>query len=324
MRCRRNIDMEKANQHLVILDADTLGYCPNLPELYSVVPTTVYGQTKTEEVLERIHNASAIITNKVVISSAIMEASPKLAYIGVAATGMNNIDLDAAKEKGIQVTNVAGYSTKGVAQHTLALALSLWQRLSLHHNKVQSGEYGASGQFSSLEKPFQDLEGKTWGIIGLGTIGHQVAKLAEALGCKVVYHSVSEKTQDVSWLHLSLLELLSQSDVVSLHLPLSSASSNLISVKTFSFFKKTAILVNTARGGIVNERDLVKALNEGLLAAAALDVFESEPLPADSPLLSIQNPDILLLSPHVAWASEESRFRLVEGLLHNFKHWLAQ
>jgi lactate dehydrogenase-like 2-hydroxyacid dehydrogenase len=315
--------MEKVNQHLVVLDTDTLGNCPNLPELYSLVPTTVYGQTKTEEVPERIQNASAIITNKVVISSAIIEASPKLAYIGVAATGMNNIDLVAAKKRGIQVTNVAGYSTNGVAQHTLALALSLWQRLSFLHHKVQSGEYAASGMFTCLEKPFQDLEGKTWGIIGLGTIGHQVAKLAEALGCKVVYHSVSGTKQNVTWRHLELNELLSQSDLVSLHLPLSLASKNLISAKTFSFFKKAAILVNTARGGIVNEVDLIKALNEGLLSAAALDVFETEPLPADSPLLQIQDPDKLLLSPHVAWASEESRFRLVEGLIHNFKTWLA-
>ncbi|ACN98246.1 glycerate dehydrogenase (NADH-dependent hydroxypyruvatereductase) (hpr) (gdh) (hydroxypyruvate dehydrogenase) (glyoxylatereductase) (hpr-a) [Sulfurihydrogenibium azorense Az-Fu1] len=305
---------------LAILDAKTLGDDIDLNIFRDFGYIEIYPITKTkEETIERVKDKNIIITNKVIIDKDVMDNAPYLKLICVAATGYNNVDINYAKQKGIAVTNVAGYSTNSVVQHTFAMLFYLLENLRYYDDYVKSGEYSKSPIFTHLDRPFWELNGKTWGVIGLGTIGKKVAQVAESFGCDVIYYSTSGKNLDQTYPHKGLDELLSISDIVSIHAPLNEYTKNLITYDKIKLMKKTAILLNLGRGGIVNERDLAKALDEGLIAAAGLDVLEKEPIDPDNPLLFIKNKDRLLITPHIAWTSIEARQTLVKEIYLNIE-----
>lgn len=304
---------------IVFLDASTVGDVPNMESLNELGNVTLYEVTKLGETEERIRDAEVIITNKVVINRQLMSGASKLKLICVAATGMNNIDRDAAEELGIPVKNVAGYASNSVAQSTFAMILHLMQGIPYYDSYIKSGEYSKSPIFTHLGQSFNEIAGKQFGIIGLGSIGRKVASIAEAFGANVVYYSTSGKNTEQPYTLLGLSELLKSSDFVSIHAPLNEQTKNLIGYKEMKQMKPSAILINTGRGGIVNEQDLAKALDDALIAGAALDVFEREPLPSGHPLLRIQNPDRLVMTPHMTWSSVEARVELIEGVKRNIE-----
>lgn len=305
-------------KNIVVLDGKTLGNV-NLESLSEFGKVTYYETTKPEEVRDRVKDANIILTNKVVLNESNLSLAKDLELICETATGFNNIDIKYAKERGIAVTNVAGYSTPTVAQHTFATLLHLYDKISYYDNFVKSGEYSRSGLFTNLDKPFNDIEGKVWGIVGLGAIGRKVASIAEAFGAKVVYYSTSGKNNNSDYKRVGLDELLTNSDIISVHAPLNEATEGLFNYTNLKRMKKSAILINMGRGPIVVDEDLAKALDEEVIAGAALDVFTVEPTPIDNPLLSIKNKDRLVLSPHIAWASVEARERLFNDLIENIR-----
>ena len=307
---------------IVFLDTKTVGDDIDLSIFKDFGEFIAYPITKEDEVIERVKDADVIITNKVIIDKKVMDNAPNLKLICVAATGYNNIDVKYAKEKGIAITNVAGYSTESVVQHTFALLLYLLEHLRYYDDYVKSGEYAKSEIFTHLGKPFWEINGKTWGIIGLGTIGRRVGEVAESFGAKVIYSSTSGVKRKEKYPEYSLDELLKVSDIVSIHAPLNEKTKNLITYEKLKLMKPTAILLNLGRGGIVNEKDLAKALNEGLIAGAGLDVLEKEPINPDNPLLKIKNKDRLFITPHIAWTSIEARKRLINEIYENIKAFL--
>ena len=284
---------------------------------------TGYEVTSPEQVLERCADAEVVISNKVVLDAAIISSLPKLRLICVAATGMNNIDLNAAAEHGVEVRNAVGYSTYSVAETTICSALSLLREVTYYDNYFKSGEYAKSERIFNFDRPTAQLRGKRWGIIGMGNIGREVARLAEAFGCDVAYYSTSGVERNEAYNKLSLNELLNSSDVISIHCPLNERTQNLISAEELAMMKKSAILINVARGGIVNEAALAEALNNGNLRGAALDVFTSEPL-RESPLYNLKDPYRLLASPHNAWSSVEAIDRLIACIAGNIQEYITK
>ena len=282
-----------------------------------------YETTLPDQVLEHCADAEVVISNKVVLNAAIIASLPKLRLICVAATGMNNIDLNAAAEHGVEVRNAVGYSTYSVAETTICSALSLLREVTYYDNYFKSGEYAKSERIFNFDRPTAQLRGKRWGIIGMGNIGREVARLAEAFGCEVAYYSTSGVERDEVYNKLSLNELLNSSDVISIHCPLNERTQNLISAEELAMMKKSAILINVARGGIVNEAALAEALNNGNLRGAALDVFTTEPL-RESPLYNLQDPYRLLASPHNAWSSVEAIDRLIACIAGNIQKYTAK
>ena len=303
---------------IVILDGKALGDV-ELEKLKEIGEVFYYDTTLENEVSDRIKDANIVLTNKVVLNRENLIEAKNLEFIAEVATGFNNIDIDYAKERGVAVANVAGYSTTAVVQHTLATALALFDEVLFYDNFVKSGQYSASGLFTCLDKPYYEIEGKIWGIIGLGNIGRRVAKIAEAFGAKVIYYSTSGKNSSEEFERVSLDELLKQSDVISIHAPLNNNTLGLINYEALCKMKKSAILINMGRGPIVVEKDLAKAIDEEEIRGAALDVFEIEPIKEDNELLNIKNKDRLILSPHIAWASVESRDRLFKEVVENIK-----
>lgn len=303
---------------IVVLDAITLGNV-DFDKLKEFGEVILYDKTKVEDVEERIKDASIILTNKVVLNKDNLKDAEKLEIICETATGFNNIDVEYAKSKNIAVTNVAGYSTPTVAQHTFATLLHLYDKIGYYDEFVKSGEYSKSGMFTNLDRPFNDIEGKTWGIIGLGNIGKKVAKIAEAFGAKVVYYSTSGKNNNSEYKRVELDELLSESDIISIHSPLNKNTKGLFNYDNLKKMKKTSVLINMGRGPIVVEEDLAKAIDENIISGAALDVFSVEPMPENSPLLKIKNKEKIVMTPHIAWASIEARERLFNDLIENIK-----
>ncbi|MEM9526266.1 MAG: NAD(P)-dependent oxidoreductase [Bacteroidota bacterium] len=280
-----------------------------------------YEDTAPYETVQRLEGANIAISNKVIIDAAAMAQLPDLKLICVAATGMNNVDLTAAEQRGIPVRNVSGYSTNSVAQLTITMLFTLAMDLIHLNQSVYDGTYGNGASFSYLRQPFYELGGARYGIIGMGTIGRRVAELATAYGAKVVYHSTSGRNTDQGYPHVSLEELLTTSEVISLHCPLNDRTRNLIAYPELMKMKSSAYLINVARGGIVNEADLARGLNENQLAGAACDVYTQEPIPADHPYLSVQEPHRLLLTPHMGWASVEARMELLAGVRENIRRY---
>lgn len=301
---------------IVILDGKTLGDL-DFDRLKEFGDVTYFDTTNPKEVKERIKEAHIVLTNKVVLNEANMNEAMNLELICETATGFNNIDINYAKTKGIAVTNVAGYSTNTVAQHTFATALALYDKLFYYDNYVKSGDYAKSGLFTDLSKPFYELEGKTWGIIGLGAIGKRVAKIGEAFGVNIIYYSTSGRNHSDEYKQVSFSELLSKSDIISIHAPLNDNTKGLMNYATFKQMKKSSILINMGRGPIIVEEDLAKAIDENIIAGAALDVFEVEPMSEANPLIKIKNKENLILTPHIAWASVEARGRLFNEVLNN-------
>jgi glycerate dehydrogenase len=281
-----------------------------------------YNMTRPEEVLERCKGAEIVIANKVVLSAEIMRALPCLKLICVAATGMNNVDLVAAAELGIEVRNAIGYSTYSVAETTLCSALALLREVVYYDEYFHSGRYAKSDRPFNFDRPTSQIRGKKWGIIGLGNIGREVARLASAFGCEVSYTSTSGVARKEEYPALPLEDLLAESDIVSIHAPLNAKTLNLIDKRELSLMKPSAILINVARGGIVNEEALAAALDGGVIRGAALDVFSTEPL-TDSPLYRIKERHKLLASPHNAWSSDDAIDRLIGCIAKNIEEFLG-
>ncbi|MDU5263263.1 MAG: D-2-hydroxyacid dehydrogenase, partial [Clostridium celatum] len=300
----------------VILDGKTLGDI-SLEKLSEIGEVKYYDTTDISEVKERVREANIVLTNKVVLNRENLSEANNLEFIAEVATGFNNIDIEYAKEKGIGVANVAGYSTNAVVQHTFAATLALLDEITYYDNYVKDGKYSKSGLFTCLDKPYYEIEGKTWGIIGLGNIGRKVAKIAEAFGAKVVYYSTTGNNSNDEFSRVSFDELLSKSDIISIHAPLSKNTLGLLDYEALCKMKNSAILVNMGRGPIVVEEDLARAIDENKIRGAALDVFEVEPININSPLLTMKNKDKIILSPHIAWASVEARERLFNEVIEN-------
>lgn len=304
--------------NIVLLDAKTLGDDLDISALESFGTLTVYQTTSKEETLERIQIADIVITNKVVITANMMEETPRLKLICIAATGMNNVDLDAAKFKGIEVKNVAGYSTKSVVQHTFAMALYLLEKMAYYDAVVKDASWTESGLFTDVSRPFYEISGKRWGIIGLGTIGQEVAKIATAFGAEVSYHSTSGKNLNHAYPHQSLEFILRDCDIISIHAPLNDDTYNLINENNLPYIKEDAILLNLGRGGIINETDLAFELDRRTLYAG-VDVLEQEPMTLNNRLNEVKHKERLLITPHMAWASIEARKKLLEGIVENIR-----
>ncbi len=310
--------------NIVFLDAKTVGSTPNLKKLNELGEITYYPSTQPGQTADRIKDAEIVITNKVVLDETLIRDAKNLKMIAIAATGMNNVDLDAAEKYGIPVHNVAGYATQSVTQSVFAMLFHLMQDLAYYDQFVKSGRYSKSDIFTNMERSFHELAGKRFGIIGMGTIGRKVAEIAQAFGTEVVYFSTSGRNTDQPYKHLDLDELLKSSDIVSIHAPLNKNTDNLIHYDRLKLMKPTAYLINTGRGRIVNESDLAKVLNEKMIAGAGLDVFEQEPIQADNPLLRIDESHRLVLTPHITWSSVEARTELIEGVYHNIDQFMKR
>ncbi|MFI3282518.1 MAG: NAD(P)-dependent oxidoreductase [Rikenellaceae bacterium] len=304
---------------IVFLDQYSISSC-DLTELQSLGEYRGYELTATaKEVVERAADAEVIISNKVVLDEEIISQLPHLKLICVAATGMNNIDLDAALKFGIEVRNAVGYSTHSVAEATLSSALALYRQVSYFDRYFKSGNYSRSEKLFIFDRPIHQLHGKKWGIIGLGNIGREVARLAIAFGCEVAYTSTSGVTRDELYEKKSLKELLSWADVISLHSPLNNQTKGLIGASEFAQMKHSAIIINVSRGGIIDEDALADALNNNIITGAAIDVFRNEPIEPSSKLLTLNDPDRLLSSTHNAWAAEEAIEALVWSIIKNIR-----
>lgn len=304
---------------IVVLD----GYTENPGDLdwngfAEMGEVTVYDRSEEAQVAERIQDADAVIVNKVRMTRELMEAHPKLRYIGVLATGYDVVDIEAARELHIAVTNVPGYGTDTVAQYAIALLLEVTSRIGHHAARVKEGEWARNADWCFWEYPLLELSGRTMGIIGYGRIGRRVGEIARALGMKVLFHDAFAQ-EDGSGEKVSLVELLQRSDVVSLHCPLTKENDSLINKKTLAMMKSHAILINNARGKLINECDLAQALQDGTIYAAALDVVREEPIRSDNPLLECDN---CLITPHISWASKEARSRIMDTAAENLAEFL--
>ena len=276
---------------------------------------TVYDRTAPKDVIARIGDAPIVITNKTVITREIFDACPAIRYVGVLATGYNVVDIAAARERGIIVTNVPAYSTQAVAQFTMALLLEICHHVGRHSDSVHAGKWSACQDFAYWDYPLIELAGKTIGIIGYGRIGQATAKAAQALGMKVIAYSRHGQGEP----YVPLEELYARADVISLHCPLTAENTGMINRETIAKMKDGVILLNTARGALINEEDLREALLSGKVYAAAADVAAVEPIPADSPLLGLDN---MIFTPHIAWACYETRQRLMDIAVDNVRQFL--
>lgn len=282
---------------------------------------TTYDYTPRELVVERCKDAEIIIDNKVVIDKELMQQLPKLKYIGMLSTGFNVIDIDAAKERGITVTNVPTYSTEAVAQLTFALILSIYNQVNLHNTAVHSGEWSSCRDFCFYKSPLIELKDKTIGLIGYGKIGCEVAKIADAFSMNILCYVPSKKPQPDfrNFKFVSLDYLAENSDIISLHCPLTPETTGMINNEFISKMKKSAIIINTSRGPAINEQALADALNSGRIYGAGVDVLSTEPPKADNPLLKC---DKCVITPHIAWAGYETRERLIGVVYNNLKSYL--
>lgn len=310
---------------IVVLDGHTLnpGDNPWSPVQQAAGPDAqfiVHPNTQPTQVIERSEGAQVLLTNKTVLTAKHLEALPELKLICILATGVNAVDLAAAKKQGVCVCNVPEYGTLSVAQFVFAQLLHLSHHVALHDRRIREGRWEECGQFCFWETPQVELVGRTLGVVGYGRIGQAVAKLGQAFGMKVLTYSPrlleSTETADL----VSLSALLRESDIISLHCPLNSDNHHLICSTTLEQIRPGALLINTSRGGLVCEPDLVKALESGRLGGAALDVCETEPIPSSNPLLRAPN---LLLTPHMAWGSLQARQRLMATTGANLAAWLA-
>ena len=304
---------------IVVLERNSVG--TDIPVDYSELgEVTYYENTVTiEEVAERVKDADIVVSNKAPMNEASLKDAPNVKLICEFATGYDNVDIAYCRSRGIGVANVVDYSTAMVAQHTFALAFYVSQKLRHYDDYVKQGAYAAQSRFSNFDVPFNELDGKTWGIIGMGNIGKRVARIAESFGCRVIFHSVTGHSKVTDYEQVDFDTLLAESDYLSLHCPLSNLTRDLINGEALSKMRKSAILINVARGPVVNNRDLYEALEAGTIAAAGLDVIEKEPITADNPLSKIMDSGKLFITPHLAWASVEARTRCVEGVRLNIQ-----
>lgn len=312
---------------IVVLDGYTLNPgdlawegLENMGDL-TLYDRTTYDLKEEKLIIERVGDAEIVFTNKTPLSKSALEKMPNLKYIGVLATGYNVVDIEAAKERGVVVTNIPTYGTDAVAQMTFALLLEMCQHVGVHSKAVLEGRWSRNVDFCFWDHPLMELSGKTMGIIGFGRIGQAVGKIAHAFNMKVLaydYHGDKMKeNEDVKF--VTLEELLSDSDVISLHCPLLESTKGIINIESIGKMKRGVLLINTSRGPLIVEEDLAEALNEGRVGGAALDVVSKEPIEEDNPLLKAKN---IIITPHIAWAPVEARQRLMEIAVNNLKQYL--
>ena len=308
----------KTEMKIVILD----GYTENPGDLSwegfaNLGDLTVYDRTAPQDIIPRIGAANIVIVNKTPITRDTLAACPGIKYIGVLATGYNVVDVDAAREQGVIVTNIPTYGTAAVAQMAMALLLEVCHHVGSHSDAVHAGQWSQSPDFCFWNYPLIELAGKTFGAVGFGRIGQKTAEIAKAFGMTILAHDAVENESGKALAdYVSLEELLAQSDIISLHCPLTPATEGLINKKTIAAMKDGAILINTSRGPLLAEDEVAAALHSGKLAAVAVDVVSTEPISADNPLLTAPN---CLITPHIAWAPKESRARLMDIAVQNLK-----
>ena len=307
---------------IVILERNSVGTDVSVDSISKYGETTVYRNTPAEDVAERVKDAEIIIANKALLNEATLKNAQKVKLICEFATGYDNVDLAYCKSRGIKVANVVNYSTDAVAQHTFALCLYILEKLHHYDAYVKSGEYASQDRFSNFDIPYTELAGKTWGIIGMGNIGRKVAEIAKAFGCHVIFYSVTGKSSCTEYEQVDFDTLLRESDVLSLHCPLSDITRNLINLDALKKMKKTALLINVARGPVVNDEDLYTALTENYILGAGLDVTGTEPMKDSNPLSKIKDSNRLIITPHMAWASIEARERCVSETCKNIEAFL--
>ncbi len=289
--------------------------------LHELGDCQIYDRTKPEDVFDRIHDAEAIITNKVVINKLLIDRLPVLKYIGVTATGYNVVDIQAAGERKIVVTNIPAYSTDSVAQLVFSHILNVTNRVELHAHSVRKGEWSCNQDFAYWKTPQQELSGKTLGIVGFGQIGRKVTEIARAFGMKVIFSNRSQKDNIPEGVRqTSLMEVFSESDFISLNCPLTNENNQFVNQSLLKTMKPTAVLINTGRGGLINENDLAEALNKKQIAAACLDVLSTEPPVDTNPLIQAKN---CFITPHIAWATIEARQRLMNITVSNLKSFIS-
>ena len=306
---------------IVFLDAYTLNPGDlSWQPLRQIGETTIYDRTPPSQFIERAKDTNILILNKAKITQKELDQLPNLKLIVVAATGYNNVDTQAAKERGILVANVPNYGASTVAQHTIALILSLTNQVYQHHQTVQRGDWTNSPDWSYTLKPISALSNKTIGIVGYGSIGKKVATIAKSMGMLVLIHRKNPDRKIArGMIQADMNNLFKQSDIITFHCPLTDANKEIINRQTLSLMKHNALLINTARGGLINEQDLAQALNNQVIAGAALDVLTTEPPTANNPLLSAKN---CIITPHIAWASVEARTNLLSILTQNIQAYI--
>lgn len=296
---------------IVFLDRKSIGEDIDLAEYNKLGQVVIYDYSTDEQIPERVNDADIIVCNKMPINEQSVGKAKNLKLVCVTATGTNNLDKEYLEKRGIAWRNVAGYSTEAVAQHTFALLFYLLEHLSYYDNYVKSDKYVNDSMFTHFEKHFNELSGKKWGIIGLGNIGKRVADIATCFGADVSYYSTSGRNNNSDYLRVDFDTLLKESDVISIHAPLTDDTLGLIDKNALNKMKKTAILINVGRGPIIVEKDLAEALKCGQIAAAGLDVLDIEPMGENNPLRHIKDSEKLLITPHIAWAAVEARQRLM-------------
>lgn len=307
---------------IVVLDRTSVGEDISVEEMKKYGEVSFYNSTPNELVAERVADADIVVANKNPINEASLKDAKKVKLVCQFATGYDNVDIAYCKSRGIRVVNVRNYSTAAVAQHTIALALSVLENLPYYDEYVKSGAYASQERFAHFGKTYYELEGKTWGIIGMGNIGRSVAGIAKALGCRVIFYSASGKSTCTDYEKVDFETLLAQSDVLSLHCPLSDRTRHIMNEEAFRKMKPSAILVNVARGAVVDTKALSEALKSGQIRGAGMDVFETEPMRADDSLLALKDTGVLQMTPHMAWASTEARTRCVTETCKNIEAFL--
>lgn len=308
---------------IVFLDAKSIGEDIDLSGFDALGEVVKYDFSSAEEARERAKDADVLILNKVEVNEQTMALADHVRLVCVTATGTNNLDKEYLKRRGIAWRNVAGYSTESVTQHTFAMLFYLMEKLPYYDQYVKSEKYVNDVSFTHFARAFHELAGMTYGIIGLGNIGRRVADVAKAFGCRVIYYSTSGRNSQPGYQRVSLDELLTQSDIVSIHAPLDENTLGLMNKEAFAKMKPSAILLNVGRGPIINEADLADALENGVIAAAGLDVLSVEPMQPDNPLRRIKDSERLLITPHIAWAGVEARKRLMAMILSQIKEFFA-
>lgn len=310
------------SMNIVVLERSSVGMDISIDCFNELGNVTVYNLTKFEEIPERIKDADIIVANKSRLNEETLKDAKNVKLICEFATGYDNVDIEYCKSRGIGVCNVRNYSTDMVAQHTFAMALYLSEKMAHYDQYVKSGEYGSQARFSNFDIPFTELSKKTWGIIGMGNIGRKVAAIAKAFGCRVIFYSVTGKSTVTDYERVDFDTILKESDFLSLHCPLSDITKDLIDENALKKMKKTAYLINVARGPVVNQDALYNALVNDEIAGAGLDVLTKEPIASDNPLGNIMDSGKLIITPHLAWASVEARMRCVSMNYDNIKAFL--
>lgn len=306
---------------IVFLDRATIGDDIDLSEFNELGEVIIYEYSTPEQIPERISDADAIVLNKMPINESTIGQAKNLKLVCVTATGTNNLDKEYLDKKGIEWRNVAGYSTEAVAQHTFALLFNLYEHLNYYDNYVKSEKYVNDRMFTHFSQHFNEINGKTWGIIGLGNIGRRVAEIATCFGANVIYYSTSGKNCTSDYQQVDFDTLLSTSDIISIHAPLNDNTLHLIDKKALEKMKRSCVLINVGRGPIIVEKDLADALNCGQISAAGIDVLDVEPMLETNPLKEIKDSDKLLITPHIAWAAVEARTRLMHIIYNQIKQY---